>query len=154
MWKLLEIGKENLVVDRKNASWSRWKKTKGFADIKGLKMIPSAKFISFLMEQLFGEMSLASSWEKSLKKTKEKKFKLFAAPKRIVFTSMGTARNTVPKSTMITNFRALLKTHLLILQWLLYPSFICCFLLFLLCLISPEGVHAQIGGLCCYSNQS
>ena len=81
-------------------------------------------------------------------------FKLFAAPKRIVFTSMGTARNTVSKSTMITNFRALLNTYLLILQWLLYPTFICCFLLFLLCSISPEGVHAQIEGLWCYSYQS
>ncbi|CAH3047068.1 unnamed protein product [Porites lobata] len=57
---------------------------------------------------------------------------------------MGTARNTVSNSTMITNFRALLKTHLHILQWLLYPSFICCCLLFFLCLIPPEGVHAQI----------
>ncbi|CAH3047064.1 unnamed protein product [Porites lobata] len=57
---------------------------------------------------------------------------------------MGTARNTVSKSTMITNFRALLKTHLHILQWLLYPSFLCCCLLFFLCLIPPDGVFAQL----------
>ena len=47
-------------------------KTKGCADIKGLKIIPSAKFISFLMEQLFGEVSLANSSGKILKKLKGK----------------------------------------------------------------------------------
>lgn len=47
-------------------------KTKGYVDIRRLKITPSAKFISFLMEQLFRELPLASSWEKILKKLKGK----------------------------------------------------------------------------------
>jgi len=69
--------------------------------------------------------------------------------KRMVLTSIGTAHNTVSKSIMFTNFRPSLKAHLPIPQWWLYPSFVrpYCFVLLVLCSISPEEVYAQLEGL-------
>ena len=47
----------------------------------------------------------------------------------MVFTSISIANNTVSKSIMFMNFRASLKTHLHIFEWLMYPSSVCYFLL-------------------------
>ena len=41
--------------------------------------------------------------------------------KRMVFTSISIAQNTVSKSIMFMNFRASLKTPLHIFEWLMYP---------------------------------